>query len=407
MLAIAVVVLLSFIIYYYRSRKLEVGIQYERAVSSAEYGVQFLICQAIFSIVVAYVPVVYSAVTGQFNPWIERINPLLYPFEPSQAQLLIVLVSPLVSAFLAHRKVVRPLREPEAPSSKWFDVTVCLSMLPIIFTFYLSLLFNLYFIYIHEIILPNKLTFDAIFILDTLGRVLLLFFPFLLVGIFALEKSKRDYNRSAEKLGLYEVQKRHFSIKTLLLGVLLAISGAGVLACGIHNTFTTEEMYTYTFDVPTGGSFEYEDKEYNLVGYFSVDVSEGDSVDIEVSRLIEAYQGPSYTVTLFESYETGSDCETCFVCPYELPLTLRLCNPPSGKLSIKVGVDMSLDEMQKEGLYGRWDCSSTLIHYQQGSTLYQITGLLVTGIGAVTSIFAVEKPTTLLMLLKRKDLVCK
>ena len=125
MLGIAFIVLLVYFLFCYRPQKLDRESAFKEALRWSEWGKECFISQIIFLIGLSFVPLIFCVVLrGQLSQWMQFNDIFLFPFDWLKESInipinLIFYVPPLFFAWLAHTKLVKPLRDEKIPSRKW------------------------------------------------------------------------------------------------------------------------------------------------------------------------------------------------------------------------------------------------------------------------------------------------
>ena len=182
MLGIALIIILGFVLFHYRPRKLEMETGYPQSFLWAKIGSACFISHVIWMLAIYHFSLVsmfnalHEPPLQGFIAYITR-NPF-YPFSlmstfPFENSLLFMFTSlfPIVSVGLTLAKLVRPLSQKKAPSQNWFHFiglfsATCMGA---------CLCYSLY-------------TSGVERVLQALP-VVLFYFSILLIGIFAVETS--------------------------------------------------------------------------------------------------------------------------------------------------------------------------------------------------------------------------
>ena len=110
---ISLIVILVFLLYYCRPRKIDRETTFKEALYWSEWGKACFIGQAIFIIVMAFF-------RGEILVTFNEIIPFNWLKDTVNIPInLSLYILPTTFAWLAHRKLVKPLREDKVPSRKW------------------------------------------------------------------------------------------------------------------------------------------------------------------------------------------------------------------------------------------------------------------------------------------------
>jgi hypothetical protein len=154
----------------------------------SEIGKNCFACQPLFILGYSFVSVFYVLVSMGFQALIEHYNLLFYPFDTFfNFDLMVFLypiiygggffVVPVISAFLAYWKLIKPLNEGRMPNRIWFHLIGILAISPVI-------------IHLIWIVNPSLLSPGVHVAYDILGFLFfMLFFSLLIAGAIAVELS--------------------------------------------------------------------------------------------------------------------------------------------------------------------------------------------------------------------------
>jgi hypothetical protein len=193
MLGIAVIVLLVFFLYHYRPINLET--KFKQSLFWSELAKGCFVCHLIFLLIIESSSIIFLFFSGDSAFWTQGSNLLLFPFENFFKNLdlqgimtiTLMLVLPVISAWLTQKKIIEPLRKEKVPRQNLFYLMGLLSIMP--FLGYLSIVYIGYFV--GGII--------SIFGYEILAQTFinaLPIFSILLIGIGAVEISRFKLNHS-------------------------------------------------------------------------------------------------------------------------------------------------------------------------------------------------------------------
>lgn len=192
MLGIALIVLLGFILYCYRPKKLEMETRFEQSLFWAKIGTACFIGHIVSTLAQPYYSLIL-VLNASPEPLLQELiaymtrNPffplsvMMWPITSIDMSLMITFtfLFPIVSVGLTHMKLIRPLSEKKAPSQNWFHLIGLFSTTDVggllVVCAWSSLRMNIHASGIEPVLKALPL--------------ILLYFSVLLLGVFAVETS--------------------------------------------------------------------------------------------------------------------------------------------------------------------------------------------------------------------------
>jgi len=113
---ISLIVILVFLLYYCRPRKIDRETTFKEALYWSEGGKACFIGHAILAIALSFIVPFFPVLIGGIPVTFSEIILFSWLKDPISLSLYVL---PMVFAWLAHRELVKPLREDKVPSRKW------------------------------------------------------------------------------------------------------------------------------------------------------------------------------------------------------------------------------------------------------------------------------------------------